>query len=89
MNIGTRVSINEWVVNDQTNGKSTCTTGVVVSDVTTEKAYGYKDQYNHYIKVKLDDGITESFNLHELNKDSPISPPLLFCKSYNLPNRSG
>ena len=72
MSKGTRVSIDEWVVNDQTNGKSICTTGVVVSDVTTEKVYGYKDQYNHYIKVKLDDGITETFNLYELinqNKD--------------------
>jgi hypothetical protein len=34
MNKGTRVSVDEWVVNDQTNGKSICTTGVVVSDVT-------------------------------------------------------
>ena len=69
MSKGTRVSIDEWVVNDQTKGKSICTTGVVVSDVITEKAYGYEKQYNHYIKVKLDDGITESFNLHELNQN--------------------
>ena len=36
MNKGARVSIDEWVVYDQTNGKSMCRTGVVVSDVTTE-----------------------------------------------------
>jgi len=67
MNKGTRVSIDEWVVNDQTNSKSICTTGIVVSDVTTEKVYGYEEQYNHYIKVKLDDETIETFNLHELN----------------------
>jgi len=67
MNKGTRVSIDEWVVNDQTNSKSICTTGIVVSDVTTEKVYGYEEQYNHYIKVKLDDGTIETFNLHELH----------------------
>jgi len=69
MSKGTRVSIDEWVVNDQTNGKSICTTGVVTSDVTIEKVYGYEDQYNFYIKVKLDDGLTETFNLHELNQN--------------------
>jgi hypothetical protein len=66
MKKGTKVRIDEWVVFDQTEGKSTCETGVVVSRVKTEKAYGYENQYNHYIKVRLDDGITESFNLHEL-----------------------
>ena len=69
MNKGTIISIDKYVVDDQTNGKSICTTGVVVSDVITEKVYGYKDQYNHYVKVKLDDGITETFNLHELNQN--------------------
>jgi hypothetical protein len=69
MDKGTKVSIDEWVVNDQTNGKSICTTGIVVSDVVTEKVYGYEDQYNHYIKVKLDDGITETFNLYELKEN--------------------
>ena len=63
------VLIDEWIVYDQTNGKSRCTTGIVISDVITEKTYGYEDQYNHYIRVKLDDGITESFNLHELNQN--------------------
>ena len=62
----TIVLIDKWIVADQTNCKSLCTTGVVVSDVITEKVYGYKDEYNHYIKVKLDDGIIETFNLNEL-----------------------
>ena len=66
MKKGQKVSIDAWVVLDQTEGKSESTTGVVVSDVESEKAYGYDDQYNNYVKVKLDDGIVESFNLHEL-----------------------
>lgn len=66
MRKGEKVSIDAWVVFDQTEGKSECTTGVVLSDVETEKAYGYEDQYNHYIKVRLDDGVAETFNLHEL-----------------------
>tara|TARA_R100000963_G_C4637253_1_gene101163 strand:+ start:1058 stop:1294 length:237 start_codon:yes stop_codon:yes gene_type:complete len=63
---GTIVNIDSGAVFDQTDGKRISTKGKIVSDLTEEKAQGYENEYNYYYKVKLDDGIIETFNAHEL-----------------------
>tara|TARA_Y100000389_G_scaffold204137_1_gene255191 strand:+ start:2837 stop:3052 length:216 start_codon:yes stop_codon:yes gene_type:complete len=54
---GQGVKIEEWIVYDQSEGKISTTTGTI---------QGYEDEYNGYIKVKLDCGNVLSFNSHEL-----------------------
>lgn len=64
---GTEVTIDEWIVLDQSDDKCKVLNGVVISDPTVEKAQGYEDEYNIYIDVKMECGMVLTFNSHELN----------------------
>ena len=63
---GQTVNIDECIVNDQSNGKILTTTGTILSNIRVNKALGYDNEYNGYIKVKLDCGNILNFNWHEL-----------------------
>jgi len=63
---GQRVEIEEWIVADQSEEKIFTTTGTIVSNIRVHKVDGYEDEYNGYIKVKLDCSNVLSFNCHEL-----------------------
>jgi len=62
----TRVKVEEWIVLDQSEGKTNTTTGAICSNAIVHKVKGYENEYNKYIKVKLDCGNTLSFNCNEL-----------------------
>jgi hypothetical protein len=64
---GQRVMVEEWIVADQSDGEILTTTGTICSNGTVHKVQGYENEYNEYVKVKLDCGNVLSFNWHELN----------------------
>jgi hypothetical protein len=65
MKKGDNVKVKEqWVVKDQ---GAKCNKGKVVK-LWSEKAYGYKNQYNNYVKLKMVDGTTFVFNQEEVKK---------------------
>jgi len=63
---GQRVQIEKWIVADQSENKTLTTTGIIVSNIRAHKVLGYENEYNKFVKVKLDCGNILSFNCHEL-----------------------
>jgi len=63
---GQRVEIEEWIVADQSEEKILTTTGTICSNVKVTKVQGYENEYNGFIKVKLDCGNILDFSWHEL-----------------------
>jgi chemotaxis protein histidine kinase CheA len=66
---GDMVYVSGEAVFDGTSGKSTTTTGKIVSDLDIATAKGYTPtQYNYFYQVKLDDGNIIGVNAHEISK---------------------
>jgi len=74
LKIGDKISIKRWIVEDQTENKSTATDGFIISEVENVKVSVNEGDYpyNHYLMVRLSDGIEECFNADELTKKTKV-----------------
>jgi hypothetical protein len=65
MKKGDNVKVKEdWVVKDQ---GASCNRGKIVR-LWSERAMGYTDQFNNYVKLKMVDGTIFTFNQEEVKK---------------------